>query len=274
MNITNILYESMAEVKEPKPKDVLTFSPSSLSNCKRAIYWKAKGEKPSNPPDNASLFKMKMGDIIHDWVQQRLTELGILESFEEARTAEFNGLTFNYFYDGILNINDQRAILEIKTVYSNGFKTVENEPKPEHILQCLSYMLFEGIDNGVILYIGRDNGYMIDYTLRLSVGENPNAPDVILLIDEKPTNYYAQWLNKIEEMKALKQKFLLDELPERDYSITLKNNKGVIVDEFQKDSVKYRSDWQCSYCPFKDKCWQNEYKEIQSKSFFINGKFI
>lgn len=269
MNLAGFIYDSFTkEEKKREPKLSMTFSPSAFSACKRALYWKAKGEQPTNPPDNPSLFKMKIGDIIHDNIQTLLTEKGILESFEEAKKKVYNGLEFNYFYDGILNVDGKRYIMEIKTVYANGFRSIENEPKPEHVLQALCYMLFEEIDNAIILYIGRDNGYMLQYELRMMV----TPEDTWLLVDNKKTDYYAKWLSKIEEFKRLKIQYLAGELPDRDFQMVFKNN-GQIADEFQKDGVKYKSDWQCSYCSYKNKCWGSEMEEMKNHKFYINGKF-
>ncbi len=260
LNLVDIIYQSFAkEKKDKEPSELVTFAPSYLSNCGRAIFYKKTGEKPTNPPDLPALLKMGWGDILHDDIQARLSKLGYLESFEEAKTAEYEGLTFNYFYDGILNVDGMRAIMEIKTVYASGYKSIENGAKEEHILQLISYMVFEGIADGIILYGGRDNGFLKQYEFNL-------------LDLQENTKYYDLWKSKVEKMKGLKKQIEARELPQRDFQIVMKNGAEIAFD-FQKDNVKYKTDWRCSYCNFFDKCWKSEKEQIKKHKFYINGVF-
>lgn len=272
MNLPNILYESFRkEEKEPKAQGSITFAPSYLSNCVRQTYYKKIGEKPSNPIDLPAMLKMQFGTVIHDEIQSRLQDKGILKSFEQWRTKEHLGLTFHYFYDGILEQDGERAIMEIKTVYANGFNSVEKEPKSDHVLQTLSYMIFEDINDAIILYAGRDNGYLLQYNLRLA-----DIPEIgkRLLINNQRTDYLEKWNDRVKKMHQVKKNIEEKQLPQREFSIVLKNSSGAILDSFQKDNVKHKSAWQCSYCPFKELCWKKELEEIKTKKFFINGQFI
>jgi hypothetical protein len=63
-------------------------------------------------------------------------------------------------------------------------------------------------------------------------------------------------------------------VPERDGYIKLKNSGGKISEDFQKDKVRHKSDWRCSYCQWKNLCWKAELEEIQGHNFFMDGKFI
>lgn len=270
MNLPEIIYNSFKkEGAEAKPERTeVTFAPSYLSSCGREIGYKKLGYKPTNPPDLPSLLKMSWGNILHDDIQKRLQDAGILESHEVHRTIEYEGIKFNYFYDGILNIGGERAILEIKTIYGNGFRSVEERPKDEHVLQTLSYMVWEGIDIGCILYAGRDNGYLLQYNLEIS-----SEFEHLLMVNGTDYGHYPAWIEKISKLKDLKAKIEQKELPNREYEIVMKHKDGVITESFQKDKVKYESDYQCNYCGFKDLCWKSEYEQIKKHSFFINGQF-
>lgn len=263
MNLPDIIYNSFKQ-KEAKENKAVTFAPSYLSDCKRKIFYSKTGETPA-PIELPSLLKMEWGNILHDDIQERLQNHGILESFEELRTIEYEGLTFNYFYDGILNDNGNRSILEIKTVYASGYTTIEKAPKDEHVLQAISYMIFEKLDKAYILYAGRDNGYLKQHEVNFCDGK--------VCVNYVETDLMEVWKRKIEELAALKTKIELSILPQRDYSISLKNAGGVIVDNFQKDNQKYKSDWRCQYCGFKDICWAKELEEIKHHKFFIDGVF-
>lgn len=267
MNLVDTLYNHFQSVERPREKQAhITFAPSYLSDCARKIFYSKTAVAPSNPPDLPALLKMHMGKVQHTEIQKILNELGALESFEEAKRIEYQGLTFNYFYDGILNVDGLRYIMEIKTIYGAGFEAVRESPKDEHIIQALSYMVFEKIPQAIILYIGRDNGYMVQHELK--------AENKILFINGKETDYLKKWSDRIQRMKLMKDHIEQGLLPERDFTIVMKNSKGVISEQFQKDNKKYKSDWQCSYCSFKDLCWKEEIEQMANHNFFIDGKFI
>lgn len=264
VNLPEIIYNSFKQREAKAPSDKVTFAPSYLSDCGRKIYYSKTGAKPSNPIELPSLLKMEWGNILHDDIQQRLKDAGVLESFEEWRTAEYEGLTFIYRYDGILNADAVRYIMEIKTVYASGYKSIEESPKPEHVQQAISYMKFEKIDKALILYAGRDNGYLKQHTIELNG---------YCLVNGVKTEDDKTWESNVQKMRSLKAKIESKQLPDRDFKIVLKHDKGVITEEFQKDSVKYKPDWQCSYCSFKDMCWAKEYEQIKGFKFYINGEF-
>lgn len=268
MNIPEIIYNSFQrEEKERTEQKDVTFSPSMLSTCGRAVYYRKKGFKPSNPPDLPGLLKMYWGDLLHNDIQQRLKQAGILESFEEARQIVWDGLTYNYYYDGIISSGNERAILEIKTVYASGYKSIEERPKDEHVLQALTYMRFEKIDYGIILYAGRDNGYLKQF--RLQFQDDLQG----LLIDGKDYLHYTVWKEKMKRNVLLKQMIESNQMPERDYQIVMKNNNGEIAYSFDKDKVKMKSAWQCSYCPHLNTCWKPEMEQMRNNKFYINGIF-
>lgn len=266
-NIAEIIYKSFQKDLKPRePQDNVTFAPSYLSSCKRQIAYKKLGYEPSNPIDLPQLLKMHWGNLIHEDIQRILKEQGYLISAEIAKGIEYSGLEFNYFYDGIVEYENEQYLLEIKTVYASGYKSIEDAPKDEHVLQALAYCKFENIDKAIILYAGRDNGYLKQHYLYLD-GD-------VLNINGYDTDYVEQFGAKVGDLHHLKAIIERRELPERDFEITLKNNNGVITESFQKDNKKYASDWHCSYCSFKDLCWAKEYEQIKNHKFYINGEFI
>lgn len=267
LNLIDSLYRYFEEQEKVRePQDKITFAPSYLNACGRQIFYKKTGQTPTNPPDLPARFKMHFGTLMHTEIQRMLSEIGHLESFEEFRTTEYEGLVFNYFYDGILNVEGERHIMEIKTIYGAGFDAIKENPKEDHLIQAVSYMVFEKIPRAVILYIGRDNGYMVQHHLR--------AENKTLFVNDKDTNYLRLWKDKIQKMKELVLMIEAGVLPERDFQIVLKNSKGIITDNFQYKNEKYKSDWNCNYCSFKDLCWQKEFEQIKNHNFYIGGQFI
>jgi len=80
--------------------------------------------------------------------------------------------------------------------------------------------------------------------------------------------------NKMIALKKLKLNIENKELQLNDYDLTLKNDKGIIKDIFQKDGKKYKTDYHCSYCQWKDLCHANTLKKIKDYKFYIDGAFI
>lgn len=247
-------------------RDKISFSPSSLNTCGRALYYKYTDTPASNEVSTHAYLKMLMGTTIHAEIEKILKEIGIYESGEELKEKNLFSLNFRYMVDGVLRINEKRYIFELKTVYASGYNSIEREPKIEHVMQLLSYMHLEKIDNGILLYIGRDNGYMIEYNLVIEDGN-------LYINHYEKNNYLEEFNGLIIKLKDIEKHIETEILPARDYQIVMKNTKGEISEKFTKDKVNYKSDWQCSYCKWKDLCWEKELKEINNNKFYIGGKF-
>jgi CRISPR/Cas system-associated exonuclease Cas4 (RecB family) len=259
--LKEIIYDYFNEKKEKEnyTERELNFAPSYFHKCKRQIAYKKLNYEPSNPLTEANYAKFEMGNSVHDSIQNILKKIGIWIEGEDFKNIEWCGLNWIYRIDGKIQKGDYVGIIEIKSVYASGFTSVEKEAKPEHELQLLLYMIFEHIENGILFYIGRDNGFMVEYNYRVDTLYNKYADEIE---------------NKIKDLTALKSEIEKGIIPDRDFNILLKNSSGVISFDFQKDKVKYKSDWQCSYCQWKNLCWQQEIKEIKNHKFFIDGKFI
>lgn len=241
------------------PKSILYFNPSSFSACKRQIYYKKRYETPSNPIDAASYIKMDFGSTLHTRIQDIVNKLGILIEAEKLKTVKFQGLNFRYKTDGIIVVNRQRHIMEIKTTHAGGLRAVKYDPKPEDVIQMSLYMLFENIQNGVLLYVGRDNGYMIEYYITQECDAYKAA--------------IAEINRKMLELKVLETQIKRSLTPKRDGYIEMKNGGGKISEDFQRDKVRHKSDWRCSYCQWHDLCWKEELERIKTNSFYIDGEF-
>lgn len=248
------------ESKEIDPNKPFNMAPSYLTDCKRKIYYKKTNEPASNPIDTHAYIKFALGDATHEKIQSILKQIGIYKDGEDWKEINKFGLDWIYRYDGKLKINETDYIIEIKSSYGNGIEYIQKEgAKPEHILQLYVYMLFEHIKHGMLLYIGRDNGWILEY--------NFSMEDLDKMYEDK-------LLDLIIDLKDLKEKIKASQLPIRDFQIVMKKYNGEISEDFTKDKVKYKSDWHCSYCSWKDLCWKEEIKTFKEsdEQFFIKEK--
>jgi hypothetical protein len=245
--------------KEFDSEGTLFFNPSSFSACTRQIYYKKRYVPPSNPITPASYLKMDFGSVLHSRIQDIVKKMSILIEAEKLKTTVFGGLNFRYKTDGIIILNRQRHIMEIKTTYAGGLNAVKYDPKLADVIQMCLYMLFENIKNGILLYVGRDNGYMIEYYVTQECDAYQAAISEIN--------------RKIPALKTLENKIKAGVMPKRDGYIEMKNSGGKISENFQKDKVQHKSDWRCSYCQWKNLCWKDELEGIRDHSFYIDGQF-
>lgn len=235
------------------------FNPSSFSACKRQVYFKKIAMKTSNPILTAAHLKMAFGTVLHEYLQSVVQGMGILVEAEKLKVVTMGGLKFRYKTDGIIVINGKRYIMEIKTTHGQGFRMIKDAPKPSDVIQMALYMLFEHVEDAVLLYVGRDNGFLMEYVVK--VGD----PLYRLAIDTIS--------KKLQELKILEKDIKNRQMPARDCQIALKYKNGVVSSKFQRDKKAYKADWQCEYCQWKDLCWARELEEIKNHKFFLDGKF-
>jgi CRISPR/Cas system-associated exonuclease Cas4 (RecB family) len=264
--LSDILYEYFQKsdnnksAKVFKSEDTVHFNPSSFSACKKQIYLKKRYVAPSNPIDSLSYMKMDMGTTIHTRIQEIVKKQGILLEAEKLKTVKFQGLDFRYKIDGKIVLNRQRHIMEIKTTSGGGMRVVKYDPKPADVIQLSLYMLFENIQNGVLVYVGRDNGYIIEYFITQECDAYRAA--------------IAEIGRKIPELKQLEIQIKQGIMPKRDGYIEMKNSGGKISENFQKDRIQHKSDWRCSYCQWKNLCWKDELEEIDDHKFYLGSEFV
>ena len=287
MNLVKMLYSHMGDINkkpfsEPAKPNILKeigegdnfhLAPSYLTKCAKQIYFRKIGTKSTNPISEASLFKMEMGKVIHRYLEKLLEELDILESAEIERNINLRGVKFKYYYDGLLidRKTEKRYMYELKTVYATGFKAIENTgPRVDNVLQLLFYMYAEKIQDGILLYGGRDNGFLRQFNLRLIKKDDRS----ILLIDDKETDYVELFNEKLDRMELIAEAIRSRKEPETTNDIAMKKWKGEVVFSFTKDKEKIKSDWECTYCQFHDLCHAQKIKNFikSDDQFYIKGK--
>lgn len=267
--VKEYIYNYFNDLKKIEHKEKITFSPSSFFECKRKLFYKHFGEAHSNPIDKHSQLKMELGNTTHLMIQDILKKQGIYKSGEELKNTTYEGLEFNYKIDGLLEINNNKYLLEIKTIYGAGFNSIQKQPKEEHIFQIIAYMKFEGLNKAVLLYIGRDNGHMIEYKIKIEnetlyIGQN----------QFNKYNYLEKFDDKVNELKTLHYLITIGDIPVKDYKIVMKNTNEEISYDFIHNKEHYKSDWQCAYCTYKTKCWVKEIEQMTKYKYYINGEFI
>jgi hypothetical protein len=197
-----------------------------------------------------------MGDGVHAMVHEFITQSGlqVMNELSLRLSPEITGLKRplsgridNVFEDPE---TDELVEIEIKSGYGAGIRAIKSGgPKLEHLVQALVYLKWGNLKRCHLIYVARDDGYRCEFVM-----EYDSAHDVLYLHDGDrkwaSDLTYAEIHARLAEVETAVES---GKMPERDFWQAIKN--GEYRDDFQKDKVKYRSNWQCSYCGFRDLCW-------------------
>lgn len=253
MNLINQIDNYLIKKEKSRPRE--RHYPSDVNACMRQLYWKWTDQPKTNPIDASGLWKMNMGNAIHDLIYE------FLEDAEFDIIAEVGGvveipelkypISYRVDYMFIEKDTGNEAIIEAKTSYGRGIKAIQisEKPKEQDLAQVVLYIYLTKIKKCYFLYVGRDNSYRTQF-----VAEEMNGQ---IYVDGVLSEVTATLL--IQRLMVLEEYLAGDVLPDRDYMAAIKN--GEIKDKFQKNNKQYKTDWQCSYCQWKDRCWEEELEE-------------
>jgi hypothetical protein len=244
---------------ERERKKRVSHYPSDASKCLRQLYYKWTDEKESNPIEAGGYWKMSMGNKIHDLINEFLENAGLEIVNEISVKKEIEGLKYpisgridNIFIDE----DSTMSGIEIKSTYGAGVRAIKNKGlKESDIFQVLIYMSLSEIKRFYVLYIGRDDGYRVQFVIDIR--------NDLFCVDGKPI--IITFKDIVFRLKLLELAIERREIPDREFKAAIKN--GEIKDKFQKDKVIYKTDWQCSYCSYKNKCWKDDLEKYSSKLF-------
>lgn len=192
--------------KELKPRDRLWAS--ELGKAPIDVYYKVRGEKPTNPFTKRALRKFEAGNFWEWAVGMVLTRAGVLNSSQEWFEYQFPGLMkvtgrldfyiggdvdweqakkdvetlksdyelpdfMSNFADEVIKDFEKRypdgiepAIIELKSSSSFMFDEYEKTgADPQHVLQCLHYMIAKDIDRGYVTYLCKDDVRMLEFEI-------------------------------------------------------------------------------------------------------------
>lgn len=248
--------------KHHEKQNEFVVHPSGVCGCQRALWYKFSGVEPTNPPLDAGLEKMWMGEILHGALNDLLHDGHFTPG--ESKKGAIDGVLYVYEPDGIIEMDGKKWVVEFKTVFLGGWNTVQNEPKPEHLTQLAIYMQLEEADAGVLLYLDRGSGHMIEYSL------TRGAKFDALLQDAK------------KRVRELQGNLAAGIPPEPEFPIFIKRVPGGGMSfDFTKDGKAYKTGFPCRWgkmdtCAYFDLCRKNYVEPILEglADFNLDGHLI
>lgn len=255
MNVWDKLDETlMAEEKRRKTGH----NAYDAGACRRSVYWKWVDEPVSDPIEPGARWKMLMGEAVHDSVA-RIAEKAFDSVPEVSVKYQYPGLAYpiSIRLDSVF-IDDTGALCgyELKSGYGNGIKAKKlNGPDSKDVLQVCVYLKFTEIKKFYLLYLARDNGYRMQFAITLK--------DDQVLVDGNP--FVGITLSDITKAFFDMETSLKNGVvPDRDYHVAIR--AGQIVDKFQRNNIEYKSDWQCSYCSWRTRCWKDDLEKYRDST--------
>ena len=256
---------------EHESQERISHYSSNSEACVRQMYWDWIKEDKTNPITPGAALKMKFGnaaeaifsEFLH-WAMDNKKPFGdyLIVKIEEQWKERYDipGLKYPVTckLDYGLELEGYGLVaIELKSMYGRGIVNIAktNEPKKEHLGQIKLYTTNTPYKRIILPYLGRDNGYRTEFHLTDTPNGLLSADGTIYEIDAKDS--YARFI-LVEE--ALETKTL----PGRSFLAAIKD--GDMKDKFTKDKVDYKTDWQCSYCGYKDLCWRDKYIEYKRDS--------
>lgn len=268
INTVQLVYDQFEIENEPRVRKERHY-PSSLcatvngkfeGKCKRATYYSIKNVEASNPIEPVALFKMDMGNAIHDHVDSimnRALERVYKDEYEiigkevggaeEAFLWDVKGLKLPVSgrMDKLVRIKGKNIVFEWKSTYMSGVKSIQQHgAKLDHIMQGVAYLeqnVFP-VDGLVLMYIARDTGYLYGFYVEKSgkkLAMHHMNSDKVDMVD-------LNWGMIKKELKAIEKHLKDGTVPDRCY-------EAFVNPKLNKLMVK--SDWHCRYCGYRGLCY-------------------
>jgi len=199
--------------REYKPKSIGRYYPSEIAGCMRKTWFSYKNPKPTD----VKLTRIfEAGNMLHEFVtevikSEKNPEVELIKSELPIQLKEKDFIISGRIDNLVLvKIDNKLALVEVKST-----KFLPKDHKKEHEIQLQLYMKAMGIENGIILYIQKDNLETRSFPIK----HNQKMAEQI-----------------IERFHELHKSLTEDAMPEA---------------EAKHDPEKK---WMCDYCAWKGEC--------------------
>lgn len=150
-------FDEVFSKKKRPVKTVEYFYASWAGECPRLIQYIMHG-KVKDDIDQQSQRRLDNGNYMHDRYGDYFESINRLEAREPAFRETLDGVFVSGRGDLIIFDNENnRVLVEMKSINDRGFKNILKSPREDHFLQWNLCSKALGISNGVILYENKDS---------------------------------------------------------------------------------------------------------------------
>jgi hypothetical protein len=237
-------------------------------SCLRSVFWDHKGVKETNPMKPRGFRICAVGKMVEKFEIEQYKQMGIwrgnnVKFFNQKYniSGEADCIVFNRDRNGLHGV-------EIKSGYDYKFRTEvigtstrPGRPKYDHLLQTMFYIDYFKFPFNII-YIDRGNAARAEYEITLNDDGTPN-------VNGKKLGIGLSIPRAISRFKELEECLKDNTLPRRDFQLKYSKERLKALndsrrlgkgnrEEFEKSGDLDIGDYQCSYCSFKDYCWDTK----------------
>ena len=217
--------------------------PSGANKCLRQMYYEWTGTPVSNYRVATDIWRMNLGTWMHKMFAHYLREMGeeVIDEVEMTLTDPTLKNPIHGYLDNVIEIDGELYGIELKTVFGQGGKSIQlsGKPREDDEVQTKIYLAANELKGFFIDYLARDSFYRTEF-------------EIVMTADEKE-NFKKRIINKF---RTLEQMVDAKIVPDREYHAIVCD--GMLVTNKQYKLIKYKSDWQCMYCVFRDHCYAEE----------------
>lgn len=268
--------------KEDNDRAFNVNAPSQISTCKRARFYSRTGEGTKTSYSARTQRIFDNGTHFHERTQKYMLDSGILLLDEVPVLSEKYNIQGHT--DGILDLGDEYAILELKSINDNQYSGLKSGEKPEHTLQGLVYVycieshrkfLREKYKTNLLFKMSRKarekhyasfyqhlkggSKYTREEKIAFQVGLHLRLDDLVYTCDKPITKVIFLYENK--NTQDLKEFVVDSTTPENQEKIAeILEGCSYVNDCVETGTVPPReasrkSDSICRFCSYKDECW-------------------
>jgi len=169
--ITDLIDEAIIKDGQREAKEINSWHASALGSCLRGIYFQRLGMSRDKDMTAKDISQMKVGSLIHDYIQKILVE-SLTENekmtIETEKRVEIPELGLTGYADIVLT-NGDSEVIELKSANKDSFAFIKNQgAKENHQMQIWSYLYGLNIKQGRIIYISKDYMDKIEFVIKLN----------------------------------------------------------------------------------------------------------
>ena len=168
-SLVRAVHDSVFYRADRTGREIRIYPSTFFYSCKRRLYYEHTGIEPSNPdnyyisPNLRRVFDI--GHFMHSYLQTDLHTSNILVTAEERIFDE--SLNLSGRIDGVIKIDNETLILEIKTIDGFAFNSL-TRPYDTHISQVQIYMGYKKLDKAILVYVNKSTGELKEFIIEFS----------------------------------------------------------------------------------------------------------
>ena len=229
---------------------------SDSGACLRQRGFNALQTHECHQIDTSTLLAFELGTHMHNVIQEACADQFEGE-YETAIDLSYTGVSLSGSCDGLIKVNDEYRLLEIKTMSPFGFKLARESgvPKREHLSQASLYakgMIETGkqVDAVYLVYMAKGD----DFRSKIKAGD---IVEWVIPLDEVIYEYEMSPMQladaELELFRSVQQDLSNDMLP--DAVLFDDNGVDTLVERPSPYGVPHKGGhWQCRYCRHNELC--------------------